>query len=152
MSNPFGDSAIYFINNTLPVDPLRPLGTADYTATSILNRIYATVNNMVNTMQNVTAAETGRTQLLTTWQTAYTVKMNQLHTFTSVDGSSDTSDLNSLNTKYLQNLQNRQSVLNNTLKALQSNIDQSNSAVNTQSTQGTSIIQTLSTLLSSTFS
>jgi len=163
--------AIYEINPSIPVDPTS-LGRANYTATSILNTIYNTVNSMVSSLQNVTAAETGRINLMTDWQAAYTSKMNQLHTFTQNEslhksdgtalnygplyGTSSSAanlraSLNNLNTRYLQNLQNRQTVLSNQSKALQSSIDQSNSAVNTQSTQGTSIIQTLATLLGSTF-
>jgi hypothetical protein len=97
---------------------------------------------------------------LTQWQKAYTDALAQVHTFISgsvdIGGTSSgdvtaRNDLNKLNSSLIQTMQNRQSVVSDDAKALQSNVNQSNDAVNQQSNLGTAIIQELGTLLSSIY-
>lgn len=145
---------------TPPADPTS-LTSGNYTSSVILNRIFNLLLKMISSLQNAAAAQANRLTFMSEWQSAYTDAMSQLHTFIKRDGlafSEDTSsaavhrdDLNRLNSNLIQTLQNRQSVVSDDAKALQSNINQSNDAVNQQSDLGTAILQELSTLLSAIF-
>jgi len=152
-----------------PVTPVTPpppvdntnLASADFTSTVILNRIFDLILTMITSLQNAAAAQANRLTFMSQWQSAYTDAMSQIHTFAQGDGlafsSNDSSnavhrnDMNQLNSNYIQTLQNRQSVVSDDAKALQSNVDQSNDAVNQQSNLGTAIIQELGTLLSTIY-
>jgi len=151
----------------MPTPPVTPTGPADptslapgdYTSTVILNRIFSLILTMITALQDATAAQANRLTFLGTWQNSYTQLNAEIPTFTQTSGSSfpgnmNTSQrgqLNQLNTTLSTTVQNRQSVVSDAAKALQSNVNQSNDAVNSQSTLGTSILQELSTLLSSIF-
>lgn len=145
-----------------PVDPVdtTSLAPGKYTRTIILNRIFDLIRKMLATMQNVATVQADRLTFLTQWQKGYTDVMNQIKVFTKGDTTvasgiinDDTirGDLNRLNAQYTETLRNKRSVISDDAKALQSNVNQSNDAVNQQSSMGTSIMQTLSTLLSSIF-
>lgn len=148
---------------TLPVLPPPPpdptsLASANYTSTIILNRIFKLILGMISTLQNVAAAQAARLKFMSSWQSAYTDAMSQIHTFikgdtahafggTSSADATTRDDLNRLNSSYTQTLQNRQSIVSDDAKALQSNVNQSNDAVNQQSNLGTAILQELGSLL-----
>lgn len=145
-----------------PVDPVdtTSLAPGKYTRTIILNRIFDLIRKMLSTMQNVATVQADRLTFLTQWQKGYTDVMNQIKIFTTGDSTvsgaiigNDTirGDLNRLNSQYTETLRNKRSIISDDAKALQSNINQSNDSVNQQSTMGTSIMQTLSSLLSSVF-
>lgn len=151
---------------TTPVTPPAPpdptsLAPANYTSTIILNRIFKLVLNMITSLQNVAAAQASRLKFMSSWQAAYTDAMSQVHTFIQGDGkafsgtgSGDITardDLNRFNASLIQTMQNRQSIVSDDAKALQSNVNQSNDAVNQQSNLGTAILQELGTLLQSIF-
>lgn len=151
---------------TTPVTPTPPVDTssissANYTSTIILNRIFSLVLNMITSLQNAAAAQANRLTFMSQWQSAYTDAMSQIHTFTKGSSGAFTGndsasavhrdDMNRLNSNFIQTLQNRQSVVSDDAKALQSNVNQSNDAVNQQSNLGTAIIQELGTLLSAIF-
>lgn len=153
---------------TSPVTPAAPadptsLAVGNYTSTVILNRIFNLILTMITSLQNVAAAQANRLTFMGQWQSAYTDAMSQIHTFIKdgnpnqafTDGSSASAtrrdDLNRLNSNFIQTMQNRQSVVSDDAKALQSNVNQSNDAVNQQSNLGTAILQELSTLLSAIF-
>lgn len=145
-----------------PVDPtdLRP---GNYTSSIILNRIFALILEMITSLQNATASQANNLTFLTNWQAAYTDAMSQIHTFIKNPGAntlfsqdnsasaSSRNDLNNLNSNFIQTLQNRQTTVSDNAKALQSNVNQSNDAVNQQSNLGTAILQELSTLLATIF-
>jgi hypothetical protein len=145
---------------TPPADPTN-LQTGNYTSTIILNRIFALILGMIPSLQNAAAAQANRLKFMSQWQAAYTDAMSQIHTFikggtgafSGTDSASATKrdDMNRLNANFVQTLQNRQSVVSDDAKALQSNVNQSNDAVNQQSNLGTAIIQELGTLLSAIF-
>lgn len=133
------------------------LAPGKYTSTDVLNRIFKLISTLLTTLQESAAAQANRLTFLTQWQQAYTSKLSQIHTFVANDGDfaqSDASmrdDLNRLNAGYTQSLQNNQSIISDSAKALQSNVNASNDAVSKQSTLGTSIIQELGTLLTSVY-
>jgi hypothetical protein len=143
-----------------PTDPTS-LAIGDYTSTIILNRIFSLLVKMTTSLQNVAAAQAARLNFMSQWQSAYTDVMSQVHTFVKGDGlafsstsSSDATtrdDMNRLNSNFIQTLQNRQSVVSDDAKALQSNISQSNDAVNQQLNLGVAILQELSGLLPAIF-
>lgn len=145
----------------LPPSPTDPtsLASGNYTSSVILNRIFELLLKMISSLQSVAAAQAQRLNFQTSWQAQYTNLMSYVHVFTNGAGgafskSSDStirSDLNNLNSTFIQTLQNRQSVISDNSKALQSNVSQSNDAVNQQSNLGTAILQELSTLLSAIF-
>jgi hypothetical protein len=148
------------VTPTYPADPTS-LGSAGYTSTIILNDIFDLVVEMTTSLQNVAAAQAERLNFLTDWQKAYTDALAQVHTFIknngdSIDANNSSEaqardDLNRLNSNLIQTMQNRQSVVSDEAKALQSNVNQSNDAVNQQSNLGTAIIQELSSLLSAIY-
>jgi hypothetical protein len=133
------------------------LAAGDYGQTIILNQIFKQITTMLNTLQESAAAQANRLTFLTQWQQSYTDSLNQIHTFVAGDGdfaqgsASEQNNLNQLNTGYTQSMQNNQNIISNAAKSLQSTINNSNDAVSTQSTLGTSIIQEMSTLLSSIY-
>jgi len=143
-----------------PTDPTN-LKSGNYTSTVILNRIFSLIIDITKALQNVAAAQAARLNFLSQWQSAYTDVMAQIHTFVKGDGfafsgtdsASATSrdDMNRLNSNFLQTLQNRQSVVADDGKALQSNIAQSNDAVNQQLNLGIAVLQELSGLLPAIF-
>ena len=156
-----------------PVTPPFPPVTADtavdstslapgnYVRTLILNDIFKLLVKLITTLQSLAAAQADRLNFLTQWQKAYTDLQNQIHTFVKgngdgIDGDGDDdsdarNDLNRVNSTYTQQLQNQQSVVSDDAKALQSNVNQTNDAVNNQSNFATSIIQEMSTILGSIF-
>lgn len=140
-----------------PVTDTTSLASGNYSQTIILNNIFKLITTMLTSLQESAAAQANRLTFLTQWQQAYTDSLNQIHTFVASDGdfaqsnASVRNDLNQLNTGYTQSLQNNQNIISNNAKALQSNINASNDAVSTQSTLGTSIVQEMSTLLSSIY-
>lgn len=137
------------------------LAPGNYVKTLILNDIFKLLIKVITTLQNVAAAQAERLNFLTQWQKAYTDLQNQIHTFIKNNGdgisgggddnSNARDDLNRLNSTYTQQLQNQQSIISDDAKALQSNVNQSNDAVNNQSNFATSIIQELTTILGSIF-
>lgn len=145
---------------TPPHDPTNLTGS-NLTSTIILNNILNLVIKMTSSLQAAAAAQAGRLQFMTAWQKAYTDAMNQIHTFVNGNndfiggGSSDNAtsrdSLNRFNSNMTQVMQNRQSVITDDAKALQSNVQQSNDAVNQQANLGTSILQDMSTLMGTMF-
>ena len=151
---------------TLPVTPAPPpdptsLRVGNYTSTIILNRIFSLIIDITKSLQNVAASQASRLKFMSQWQSAYTDAMAQIHTFVKGDGlafsstsSADATsrdDMNRLNSNFIQTLQNRQSVVADDAKALQSNLTQSNDAVNQQLNLGIAILQQLSSLLPAIF-
>lgn len=155
MSGPVGP-----VNATNATDSTS-LAPGNYVKTLILNDIFKLLIKVITTLQNVAAAQAERLNVLTQWQKAYTDLQNQIHTFIKDNGdgiagggddnSNARDDLNRLNSTYTQQLQNQQSIISDDAKALQSNVNQSNDAVNNQSNFATSIIQELTTILGSIF-
>lgn len=149
---------------TIPplVDPTdkTQLAKSDFGGVQILNNIFNLVLQMTTSLQSAAAAQAKRLNFYTQWQKAYTDLMAQVPTFiasgahfsgTATADVNTRDDVNRLNSGFTQTLQNRQSVVSDDAKALQSNVNQSNDAVNQQSNLGTAILQELSTLLGSMF-
>lgn len=145
-----------------PADPTS-LASGDYTSAIILNRIFALLSNMITPLQNAAAAQADRLNFDSQWQKAYTDVMSQVPTFQESSGpfapgsannttaQNQLSNLNTLNSNYIQDLQNRQSLVSDDAKALQSDVNQSNDAVNSQTSLGTAILQELGTLIQGMF-
>lgn len=146
------------------------LAPGNYHKPLILDRIFKLLVEMINELQKTAAAQAQRLNFLTEWQKAYTDEMNQIHAFVAANGDGQFSNgstpldhptdsaasqarqnLNQTNTNYTQQLQGNNSVISNDAKALQSNVNQTNDAVQAQTDMATSILQQLSTILSSIY-
>lgn len=149
---------------SMPIPPVpestSSIGTSKFVSTLVLNRIFSLILGMITSLQSAAASQAHRLTFQSQWQASYTDTLSQVPVFVnSNDGRAfsgnaqgdQRSDVNALNTSYTQTLQNRQSVISDSAKALQSNINQSNDAVNQQSNLGTAILQELGTLLSSIY-
>lgn len=137
------------------------LAPGHYVDIIILNRILRLLTRMIQVLQNVGIAQAERLQFLTSWQKSYTDEMNQIHAFVKDNGDkidSDSSDdgqtrndLNQVNSTYTEQIRANNSALNDTAKGLQSNLNATNDAQQQQATMATTILQQLSTILSSIF-
>jgi len=134
----------------------------------ILDRIFSLLVDMIEVLQRVAAAQANRLTFLTQWQKAYTDSLNQIHTFSklngdkidgSIEGDRGTKEvqgkvrdeLNKVNSTYTEQLRGNRDVIKDDAKALQSSVNQSNDAVNQQSNMATAILQQFSTILQSIF-
>lgn len=140
-----------------PVDPSQ-LSQGQFSSTVILNNIFSMILSMVGTLQNAAASQASRLKFMATWQQQYTELAAAVPTLVQGEGpfgstNQDTvrGEINSLAANITATIQNRQSVVSDNAKALQSNVNQSNDAVNQQSNLATAIIQELSTLLAAIF-
>jgi hypothetical protein len=157
------------------VDPALPpyidqssLSEGHYGKPLILNRIFALLVLMIDRLQKTAASQANRLQFLSAWQKAYTDDLNQIHSFVAGnhDGQDaggvplDSShggapairqDLNSVNSIYTQQIQGNNQLIGDDSKALQSTINQTTDAVTAQSDMATSILQQLSTILTSIY-
>lgn len=143
-----------------------PMTTVDTSATAqvqVLNRIFALLVAMIQTLQNVTAAQADRLNFLSNWQTVYTNVINQIKTFTEGDstyigtGNATSStatirnNLNQLNQTYVQQLTANRNIINTQAQSEQSNISSGQDAITQQTDLATAIIQQSSTLIGSIF-
>jgi hypothetical protein len=153
-------SSVFPVPPEPPVDPTS-LAPGKYSSTNVINRVFKIILEMVNALQNVAAVQAQRLTFMSSWQKAYTDAMAQIHTFSKDNGdrfSFDTTDyatarddLNRLNAQFTSTLQNRQSVVSDDAKALQSNVNQSNDAVNQHLNLANTILDELRSLLGSIF-
>lgn len=136
------------------------LAPADFNLTAILDRIYALIKDMLQSMQNIAAVQANRLTVLTNWQQAYTTELSQLKNFLKEDkdvlypgylSDQNFTDLNEKVNQLRQLVTTNQSVVSDDAKSLQSSINQSTDAVTQQANMATSIIQELSTLLSAIY-
>ena len=145
-----------------PITPVYSPGTssissADFGSVLILNKIFNLILSMISILQSVGASQASRLSLYSTWQKEYTDATAQIPTLVSGEypfssiSSDKRGDLNRVNSNAIATLQNRQSVVSDDAKALQSNVNQSNDAVNQQSNLGTAILQELNTLIGAIF-
>jgi|694.fasta_scaffold18802_3 hypothetical protein len=147
----------------------------------ILNKIFELLVQMINVIQKTAAAQANRLNFLTAWQKAYTDEMNQVHAFVGGNGDASNNltlsagqphikwdfggldsegskqatqirgDLNTANTTYTQQMQANNQVISNDAKQLQTNVNESNSAVQSQTDMATSILQQMATILTSIY-
>jgi hypothetical protein len=153
-------SSVFPVPPEPPVDPTS-LAAGKYSSTNVINRVFKIILEMVNALQNVAAVQAQRLTFMSSWQKAYTDALAQIHTFAKDNGdrfSFDTTDyattrddLNRLNAQFTSTLQNRQSVVSDDAKALQSNVNQSNDAVNQHLNLANTILDELRSLLGSIF-
>lgn len=154
MSNDPLDPYAYVPPTNDDTTSLRP---GKYHKPLILNDIFKLLTGMINIMQAATAAQANRLTFLTNWQQAYTDSLNQIHAFAQgngdgIDGSSTDemnvrNDLNQVNSTYTEQLRGNRSIISDDAKALQTQINQGNDAVNTQTQLATGLIQEMSQIL-----
>lgn len=142
-------------------DDTTSLAPGNYYKTQVLNNIYKLIANMIGVLQAVTAAQANRLTFLTNWQQAYTDSLNQIRSFAKNDGTDIDStttddmntrdDLNRVNSNYTERLRGSRDLVSNDAKALQTNVNQGNDAINNQTDLATSILQELSQILSTIY-
>lgn len=147
--------------------------TRDARSTIILDEVLRALISMIGTIQTVAAAQANSLNFLSKWQEAYTNKLNQIRTFAQGDGTalgtfSDAppyyngnwdqngaqavrNALNNINQSYITKMQANQQTISDNAKSLQTNVNQSNDAANQQGSMADSILQELSSILSSIF-
>lgn len=138
------------IDGTDPVDPTS-LASAKYTSTRILSTTFNLLTKVLNSVQNVAAAQAGSLQFFADWQNWYTTRMSQVPTLgTTGPLSNDASEAqaaNSANANFIQTMQNRQSVVGDATKSMQTVVNQSEQAATSAADLGSSMLQELGTLL-----
>lgn len=137
------------------------IASGGYDKTQILERILRLIVDMIGTMQKTTAAQSNHLRVLSDNQSAYTDLQGQIKVFLSGDGSTiggandkasqARQDVNAYNQNLTDTIRTRRGVIQDTAKAYQSLLNQSNDAVNQQTNMGTAILQELSTLLAAIY-
>lgn len=137
--------------------------------TSVLNRIFALLVDMIESLQRVTASQSNRLQIFTQWQTAYTALQGQIRYIIKnekIDADGDgqvddnisigendntRNDYNAYTATLVETIKARKTAVGDDAKNLQTQVNQSNDAVNQQVSMATSILQELSTILSAIY-
>lgn len=160
----WANELIVDFGKSLSANPYAPtsLAGADFHKTLILDRIFTLISSLVGTLQNIAAVQANRLVILSNWQQAYTNNLSQLHTFLQTDGtfiankSTGNNDARAyvrgqandkVNASLRELLQSNRSIVGDTAKALQSNVNQTNDAVSQQAQAATAILQELTSLL-----
>lgn len=134
--------------------------------TLILNDIFDLLVSMINTLQQTAAIQSDRLLLYTDWQNAYTKQIASIPVFTANDGTfpgegngnpSDSnfvtlrSELNQQNAAFQEKLTAERQVISDEAQTQQTAITQSTDAFQQQSNFASSILEQLSTILSSIY-
>jgi len=132
-----------------------------FSKTLIIDRLLNLIIKLIGVLQQAAAAQANRINFLTEWQKAYTDAMDQVHAFTVSNGDqfdSDSDDdttlqqnLNQVNSVYTTTLTNRRSIISDDAKSMQTSVNQTSDAVNSQSSTARSFLQELNSLLSTIF-
>lgn len=129
----------------------------------VINRLFKLIAEMIDIMQQVTAAQAEYLTFLTQWQKAYTDLISQIKTFSRNDGTvfgfvdSDSAtdqvlankrgEANTASLNMRERLSNLRGVVSDLAKREQSRINQSQDAATQQGQFATSLITQLSTIL-----
>lgn len=131
-----------------------------FNKTLVLNTTFDLLTKMIDMLQNAAVAQANRITFLTQWQDAYTSATNQIHSFAANNGdayddanadANMMTNLNQTNSIYSTEEGNRRQVVATDAQSLQTSVNQTADAVNSQSNLATSFLQTMSTLLSTVF-
>jgi len=125
----------------------------------ILNRIIRLLISLIKTLQDVGIAQANRLTFVTKFQNVYTALQTQIPVFlkdgsepigtASTEAGQARNDLNSsFNGVLTDNLRSLRGIQEDAAKKLQTNVNQTNDAVNQQTDMASTFIQQLSTLLS----
>lgn len=124
----------------------------------VLNRIIRLLIAIIQTLQNVGIAQANRLTFITKFQNVYTALQTQIPVFlkdgtkplgdSSTEAGQARNDLNSsFNGVLTDNLRNLRGIQEDAAKKEQTNVNQTNDAVNQQTDMCSTFIQQLSTLL-----
>lgn len=138
------------------------LSPGKYLLGLMLNRILKLLTATIQNLQSVAVQQANRLTFLTQWQKAYTDQMNGVHTFTVSNGDAYVSikddehstlrqSLNQINSTHIEQMRSNNNIIADTAKGLQTNINQTQDAVNQQSNMATSLIQQMNSILSSIY-
>lgn len=130
---------------------------------AIINRIYALIAEMIEVIQKTTAAQADQLKVLSVLQGEMTNMISKAPILTSSSdgelGDSDTDDnqstlrdeLNSVITAWTDTIRAQRDFIKSQAQTQQTNVNNSNDAVNQQASMATALIQQQSTLLSAIY-
>ncbi len=128
---------------------------------AIIWKVFALVVSMIGVIQKVASVYADRLSKLSQWDTAYTNLIADIPVFTvgdsspfsgdSSDDATERQELNNKNQTLSQNLQGYRSLVESTEKGVQSNVNNLNDSVNSQSDLATSLLQEMQTILNAIF-
>jgi len=137
---------------------------SEFERTLLIDTILKLIIKLIGSLQEVTAALSERLSFLSQWQKAYTDQMDQIVAFSkgaptqdavigqSSSGASDARDnLNRVNATYTEQLRSRQSIVGDTADSLQTTVNQLSDAVSQQTSMATSLLEQLSTILTTIY-
>ncbi len=138
------------------------LQQAHFGSVLILDRIFQKIVALIQSMQRMTATQAERLNFLGSWQKAYTDLETQVPVFTAggeafpdndeeSGGNPYRDDANRVASTYTEQLRNRRTLVENDSRALQSDVNNNNDAVEQQSNTATAILQQFSTILSAIY-
>lgn len=140
---------------------LSSINGTDSAKVLVLNKVFKLLIAMIGIIQNSAVAQANRLNFYTAWQQSYTKTAANVPTFIANDGSiyggnhpeDDTlrGQLNARSQAWAQSLNSFGGLVGDQAKTLQSNINQSNQAVNQQANLATAILQQMSTILQAIF-
>jgi hypothetical protein len=123
----------------------------------VITRILELLITLLNSVQQVAAAQATRLSFYTSWQRAYTDLLAQVRSFSKNGPEGLTDDdiidkqLTRANQQYTSELQARQQVVSDDAKSLQSTVNNSQDIAQQQGSMITSFIQQLSSILSTIY-
>lgn len=127
----------------------------------IMSRVINLLIIMVKTMQKVAVEQSQKLSFFSQMQNANTAQMNSVHTFvlnnsdpTYISARGDEQNtnrqaLNQSNSTYIEQIRANNNLIANTAKQIQTNVNQTQDAVNQQSNMLTSLIQQIRSINSS---
>lgn len=137
------------------------LQSANFHKPFVLADVVRKLSRMTEILQKVAAAQAGGLTLYANWQKAYTDLMAVVPSgpattpawATATDDATvaKRGNLSRAIANISSTLQNRQSIVSDLAKALQSAVNQTNDAVNQQSSVGSTFLQSVQTLLGSIY-
>ena len=138
------------------------LSAGKYLLGLVINKVMSLLIKMVETLQQVASQQASRLTFLTAWQGAYVSQMNSVHTFAGNNGdayvgaindenTTTRQDLNAVNSSYTEQARSNSTLISDAAKGLQTNINQTQDAVNQQVNLCSSIQQRLQSLLTAIY-
>lgn len=118
----------------------------------IINRILTLLTSILGTLQSMTASQAGNLTVLARWQQAYTEQQSKISF--NVSSISDTQQqTNAINqrSQFVSMIQTKRSLVQDSAKALQSAVNQSNDTTSQQANLLSALLQQLSTILSAIY-
>lgn len=118
----------------------------------IINRILTLLTSILGTLQSMTASQAGNLTVLARWQQAYTEQQGKISfNVSGISGTQDQSNAINQRSQFVSMIQTKRSLVQDSSKALQSAVNQSNDTTSQQANLLSALLQQLSTILSAIY-